>query len=56
MVHDALFEQLEGLYRQHVQVAVPGNGDASIGDTLDAVWAAAAKYRCPETKPVVMHT
>ena len=52
---DALFEQVEGLYKQRVQVAIHGNGDASIQDALDAIEAAAAKYPWPEARPLIIH-
>jgi predicted amidohydrolase YtcJ len=50
-----LFEQVEGLYKQRVQVAIHGNGDASIQDALDAIEAAAAKYPWPEARPLIIH-
>ena len=52
---DALFEQVAGLYRQRIQVAIHGNGDASIEDALDAIEAAAAKYPWPEARPLIIH-
>jgi len=55
VVRDALFEQIEGLYRQRVQVAIHGNGDASIEDALDAIETAAAKYPWSEARPLIIH-
>ncbi len=52
---DALFEQVAGLYRHRIQVAIHGNGDASIEDALDALEAAAAKYPWPEARPLIIH-
>ena len=40
VLREALFQQVEGLYKQRVQVAIHGNGDASIEDILDAIEAA----------------
>ena len=55
VLREALFEQVEGLYRQRVQVAIHGNGDASIEDALDAIEAAASKYPWPEARPLIIH-
>lgn len=51
----ALFEQVEGLYRQRVQVAIHGNGDASIEDILDAIEAAGKKHPWPGARPLLIH-
>jgi predicted amidohydrolase YtcJ len=55
VLREALFEQVEGLYRQRVQVAIHGNGDASIEDALDAIEAAASKYPWPDARPLIIH-
>ena len=55
VLRDALFAQIEGLYKQRVQVAIHGNGDASIEDILDAIEAASQKYPWPEARPLLIH-
>lgn len=55
VLRDALFEQVEGLYKQRVQVAIHGNGDASIEDILDAIEAANEKHPWPEARPLLIH-
>ena len=55
VLREVLFEQVEGLYKQRVQVAIHGNGDASIEDALDAIEAAGKKHPWPEARPLIIH-
>ena len=55
MLREALFEQVEALCTQRVQVAIHGNCDASIEDSVDAIEAAASKYPWPQARPIIIH-
>ena len=51
-----LFEQVQGLYERRIQVAIHGNGDASIEDALDAIEAASLLHPWVEARPVIIHS
>jgi len=55
VLRDDLFAQVAGLYEQRIQVAIHGNGDASIDDSLDAIAAAAEQHPWPEARPLIIH-
>lgn len=53
---EALFEQVAGLYQRRIQVAIHGNGDASIEDALDAIAAASERFPWPDARPLIIHS
>lgn len=55
VLRDDLFAQVAGLYEKRIQVAIHGNGDASIDDSLDAIAAAAEQHPWPEARPLIIH-
>ena len=55
VLRDDLFAQVAGLYEKRIQVAIHGNGDASIDDSLDAIASAAEKHPWPEARPLIIH-
>lgn len=55
VLREKLMEQVDGLYARRIQVAIHGNGDASIDDALDAIEAAAKKYAWAEARPLIIH-
>lgn len=55
VLRDDLFAQVAGLYEKRIQVAIHGNGDASIDDSLDAIAAAAEAHPWPEARPLIIH-
>ncbi len=55
IARDELFEQVARYHAAGLQVAVHGNGDASIDDILDAFEAAAAAHPRSDTRHVVIH-
>jgi predicted amidohydrolase YtcJ len=52
---DELIEQVEHFHAAGLQVAVHGNGDASIDDILDAFESAQRKHPREDTRHVVIH-
>ncbi|MGH0032023.1 MAG: amidohydrolase [Myxococcota bacterium] len=52
---DDLIERVTRYHRQGFQLAVHGNGDASIDDILDAFEAALAAHPRPDARPIVIH-
>ena len=55
VLREDLFDQVAGLYEKRIQVAIHGNGDASIDDSLDAIAAAAEQHPWPEAMPLIIH-
>ena len=55
VLRDDLFAQVAGLYEKRIQVAIHGNGDASIDDSLDAIAAAAEQHPWPDARPLIIH-
>jgi len=55
VLRDDLFAQVAGLFEKRIQVAIHGNGDASIDDSLDAIAAAAEQHPWPEARPLIIH-
>jgi len=53
---DELFKQVERFHAAGFQLAVHGNGDASIEDILDAFEAAQNKYARDDTRHIVIHS
>ncbi len=52
---EALLQMVERYHAAGMQVAVHGNGDASIDDILDAFEAALARHPRADARPVVIH-
>jgi predicted amidohydrolase YtcJ len=52
---ETLMEQVERLHAAGEQIAVHGNGDASIDDILDAFEAAARRHPRTDARPIVIH-
>jgi predicted amidohydrolase YtcJ len=52
---DKLFEQVATLHRAGYQLAIHGNGDASIEDILDAFEAAQAAYPVEDPRLILIH-
>jgi predicted amidohydrolase YtcJ len=50
-----LIERVVAFHRQGFQLAVHGNGDASIDDILDAFEAAQREYPREDARPIVIH-
>jgi len=56
IAREALFEEVERFHTAGFQLAIHGNGDASIDDILDAVEAAQKKHPREDTRHVVIHS
>jgi len=52
---ERLFEQIETLHAAGLQIAVHGNGDASIDDILDAFAAAQAAHPADDPRLILIH-
>jgi len=53
--HDELVEQVARYHAAGMQVAIHGNGDASIDDILDALEEAQRRHPRDDARPVVVH-
>ncbi|MDO8862837.1 amidohydrolase [Haliea sp. E1-2-M8] len=56
VVRERLFEQVRALHREGYQLAIHGNGDASIDDILDAFAAAQAAYPVADPRLILIHS
>jgi predicted amidohydrolase YtcJ len=56
VLRDQLFEQVETLHRAGYQLAIHGNGDASIEDILDAFEAAQAAHPVEDPRMILIHS
>ena len=52
---EELFLQVEQFHRKGFQLAIHGNGDASIEDIIDAIEAAQAKYPRDDTRHIIVY-
>ena len=52
---EKLIEQVARFHRAGLQVAVHGNGDASIDDILDAFEAALGDHPQEDARPIIIH-
>jgi hypothetical protein len=50
-----LFDWVEKYHQQGLQLAIHGNGDASIEDIIDAIEAAQAKYPRQDARHIIVH-
>lgn len=55
IARDELFEQVAALHKAGYQLAIHGNGDASIEDILDAFEAAQASYPREDPRMILIH-
>ncbi len=55
VLREALFEQVEMTHTAGIQLAIHGNGDASIDDILDAFEAAQAKRPVEDPRLILIH-
>jgi predicted amidohydrolase YtcJ len=55
ILRDDLFERVSRLQAAGFQIAVHGNGDASIDDILDAFAAASAEFPREDARPIIIH-
>lgn len=55
IAREKLFAWVERLHRAGLQIAIHGNGDASIDDILDALEKAQSVAPRPDARPVIVH-
>ena len=55
MPRDELFRQVAALYERRIPVAIHCNGDVSIDDGLDAIYAAMDVHPWPDARPLIIH-
>ena len=56
VAREALFAQVKGLHEAGYQLAIHGNGDASIEDILDAFEAAQKAYPVADPRMILIHS